>query len=227
MAGIAYWSVNGVVSFSFLQAFPFETLRSYPRKYVVPGVALLFVLWSGHRYWGGTFRPDDILLLGAVSLLVYRYFRNSLSLVLAYVALFEPPILWCFGVAWNHSVFLAVIYARIVWCGLAVFVLIYRRLVEEEVSLNDIADQESLRGQVGEIFARLIFDFRRGKRPAVLRNTLAIGLYSLEGFSAYIFSVIGFPPPFEFDNSIFTGKETPFHVIHNKRNGIPFYPDNV
>ncbi|KXA93998.1 hypothetical protein AKJ66_00085 [candidate division MSBL1 archaeon SCGC-AAA259E22] len=116
---ITFWSFSGATSFSFLQAFPYESLREYPKKYILPSIALLFILQYNAPLVTGEFNPGDILWLGTIFLLIYHRFRNSLSLILAYVTLYEFPVLWCFGAAWGEAAFFTVLYARVAWSGIA------------------------------------------------------------------------------------------------------------
>lgn len=128
--GLAFWSLSGMIFFSFCQAFPYECLQKYPKRYVLPVVALLFILLYNAPLVTGEFRPDDILWLGVIFLLMYHKFRNSLSLILAYVVLFEGPVLWCFKAGWGSKVFIGLLYVRTVWCMVAALVLVLRGLKE-------------------------------------------------------------------------------------------------
>ncbi|KXB01968.1 hypothetical protein AKJ43_02775 [candidate division MSBL1 archaeon SCGC-AAA261D19] len=125
---IVLWALFGATSFSFLQAFPYESLREYPKKYVLPSIALLFILLYNAPLVTGEFNVCDILWLGIIFLLLYHKFRNSLSLILAYVTLFEFPVLWCFGAAWGEAAFFTVLYARVAWSGIAALTLVLFKL---------------------------------------------------------------------------------------------------
>lgn len=111
--GLVFWSLSGVISFPLWQAFPYECLRDYSKKYVLPAIALPFILSYNAPLLTGAFKLGDILWLGIVFPLLYHKFRNSLSLTLAYVILFESPVLWCFGAVLGATVFLIGLYARV------------------------------------------------------------------------------------------------------------------
>jgi len=126
--GIVYWLLGGIIAFSFWQAFSYECLEKYPKKYVIPVISVLFILLYNQPLITGDFNPIDIIWLGIIFLLIYYKFQNSLSLVVSYVFLFEGPVIWCFGVIFGDLVVLIILYIKTIWCIVAVLILIFQYL---------------------------------------------------------------------------------------------------
>jgi len=124
--GIFYWFLSGIISFSFWQAFPYECLKEYPKKYSIPIISILFILLYNQPLMTRAFYLTDIIWLGIIFVLIYHRFQNSLSLVMSYVFLFEGPVVWCFGIIFGELIFFIILNIRAIWCIAAVLILIFK-----------------------------------------------------------------------------------------------------
>jgi hypothetical protein len=135
--GVLIWLIGGLMYFSLWQAFPIETLKEYPKKYILSMVSILFILLYNYPLVTSAFRPTDIIWLGIIFVAIYYKFRNSLALVLCYVFLFEGPVVWCFGVIFGDFFFLILLYIRALCSIAAIMFLIvkhYQKKNDEETS---------------------------------------------------------------------------------------------
>jgi hypothetical protein len=119
------WITSGVVAFPILQAYPYESLIDFPKRYVIP---LIVVLWAGlynASLLTGEFKPDDIIFFGFLFTVAYHKSRNSIGLVAAYV-LAEAPLWYVVAETWGVPIFSWAIPVRTLIAAVCVGVLIFQ-----------------------------------------------------------------------------------------------------
>jgi hypothetical protein len=124
--GIIFWILNGIIVFSFWVGYPQYLLKEDNKKYHLFIVSILFVFLYTKPILTGALKIVDIIWLGVIFIYLYHRYENSLSLILAYVLLFEGPVLWCFAIILGKIFLLILLYIRVIWCLIAAAILLIK-----------------------------------------------------------------------------------------------------
>src|SRR5579875_444204 len=116
--------VAGIAFFPILQAFPYESLVDFPKKYTITLIAAVSATNYNVAFLTGTLRWDDILFFGLLFTIAYHETRNSIGLVVAY-ALAESWVWYVVAATWGTTVFVGAILARTALSAISVGVLIF------------------------------------------------------------------------------------------------------
>jgi len=123
---ILFWSSGGIIFFCFWQAFPYEALQSFPKKYVIPLIAILWAGLYNAPLLTGKLDPGDVIFLGFLFTVVYHKSRNSIGSLLAYL-LNENPLWWIiaatFGTAMSTA-FIIFLIVRILISSISTAILV-------------------------------------------------------------------------------------------------------
>ena len=92
LAALAVWGLSGFVSFSLLQAFPYEIMSGERKLLPLLIVSLGFIGLYNLPLATGEWKLDDIIVLGILYPAAYAITRSSIGLIINYVALFELPL---------------------------------------------------------------------------------------------------------------------------------------
>jgi len=125
VAACMLWFISGTFHFALMQAFPYEVLSGRPKKYVIPLVSALSILYYNLPLLTGEWKLDDIVFLGVICPLIYYLYRNSLGIILNYVFFYEMPVLVAFLKGWGERAFWILFVGRLIWglTCLSVFVI--------------------------------------------------------------------------------------------------------
>ena len=118
------WLLGGFAFFPLLQAFPYESLKDVPKRYVLPLVAVVSASIYNDAFLTGVLRWDDIIFFGFLFTVAYHEARNSIGLALAY-ALAESGVWYVVAMTWGTTVFEAAILARMALSSISVAVLVF------------------------------------------------------------------------------------------------------
>ncbi|QTA38179.1 hypothetical protein JYK00_01160 [Thermosipho ferrireducens] len=100
---IILWTLTGIISFSFWQAFPYELMNSFPLKLKL---TLIVILWSGlynAPLLSGKFDLFDIVFFGLLFTIVYHKRKNSIGILIAYL-LNENPLWWIIAALFKPNI---------------------------------------------------------------------------------------------------------------------------
>lgn len=130
VSAILLWGMMSIIAFIFWETFPYEIMKDFPKKLVIP---LIVALWAGLyntpllTMWQDLF---DVIFFGFLYTLTYHKTRNSIGILAAYL-LNENPLWWVIssmfrpyeGIAFQ--VFLVV---RVLICLTCLTILLLRKL---------------------------------------------------------------------------------------------------
>lgn len=116
--------LGGFAFFPLLQAFPYESLKDVPKRYVIPLVAVISASIYNDAFLTGVLRWDDIIFFGFLFTVAYHESRNSIGLALAY-ALAESGVWYVVALTWGVTVFEAALLARVALSATSVAVLVF------------------------------------------------------------------------------------------------------
>ena len=116
LVALLTWSLSGISYFMLFQAFLYEILAERPRRCVLPAIWVLSCLLYNAPLMTGSWKLDDMLILGVLFPLVYARTRCSVGLIVTYVLVYEAPIKWAFWFSGGWLAFWALLYARAIWC---------------------------------------------------------------------------------------------------------------
>ena len=125
LVALLTWSLFGVSYFVLFQAFLYEILAERPRRYVLPTIWVLSCLLYNAPLMTGSWKLDDMLILGVLFPLVYARTRCSVGLIVTYVLVYEAPIKWAFWLSGGWPAFWTLLYARAIWCVSCTGAVIY------------------------------------------------------------------------------------------------------
>ena len=109
------WSLAGLLWFHLVQSFPLSCLSQPLGPWSLPLIQLLFILLYNAPLLTGDWKPDDIVFLGLVFPMVLYLYRNSLGLIVSYVALFEMPVRAAVLRGWGPSALKAFLLLQVSW----------------------------------------------------------------------------------------------------------------
>lgn len=123
---VSFWILSGVMVVMFWESFPYEFMRDFPKKFVIP---LIIALWAGlynTPLITGKFDPFDIIFFGFLFVMVYHKTRNSVGILMAYL-LNENPLWWVITAAFGPNterVFVVFLIFRLLVCLLSILWII-------------------------------------------------------------------------------------------------------
>jgi hypothetical protein len=125
MSALVLWIMAGVLAFIFWETFPYEFLKDFPKKFVIP---LIVVLWAGlynTPLSTGKFDSFDVIFFGFLFTWAYHKTRNIIGILMAYL-LNENPLWWTivtFG-SKTEMAFTASLILRMLICSISAFWII-------------------------------------------------------------------------------------------------------
>ena len=115
LVALLVWLFAGVVWFALVQAFPIQYLSRSLGIAAIPVASVMFILLYNAPLLTGEWKLDDIIFLGVVyPTILYRY-RNSLGLIVSYVALYEIPVRAAFLRGWGFDALNIVLLFQVAW----------------------------------------------------------------------------------------------------------------
>jgi len=124
------WILAGIVAFIFWEAFPYEFMKDFPKKLVIP---LIAVLWAGlynTPLLTGKFDPFDVIFFGFLFTLAYHKARNSMGILMAYF-LNENPLWWVTAAVFGPDIkmaFTVSLILRMLICSISAFWVIRAKI---------------------------------------------------------------------------------------------------
>jgi hypothetical protein len=123
---IIFFILVAIISFGFLQAFPYEILSRNHRRILnvaITTIGFVFLYGAGHIVTGSPPVIGDSLIFGFAFIVIYSYTRNSIGSMVAYVAMGEEPA-WTFLALHHPSLFVLSLYGRVAWVIVSIVGLI-------------------------------------------------------------------------------------------------------
>ena len=130
ISAILLWILAGIVAFIFWEAFPYEFMKDFPKKFVIP---LIAVSWAGlynTPLLTGKFDPFDVIFFGFLFTLVYHKTRNSMGILMAYL-LNENPLWWIIAAVFGPNIkvaFMTFLILRMSICSVSAFWVIRTKI---------------------------------------------------------------------------------------------------
>lgn len=131
ISAILLWILAGIVAFVFWEAFPYEFMKDFPRRLVIPLIAVLWVGLYNTPLLTGKFDPFDVIFFGFLFTLVYHKARNSMGILMAYL-LNENPLWWVIA-AFESNIkmaFMASLILRVLICSISAFLVVRVKISE-------------------------------------------------------------------------------------------------
>lgn len=126
---ILFWFLGGIISFVFLQSFPIKVLSKTFRKFALPIISILFILYYNMPLLTGEWKFDDIIFLGIIFPIILYKYGNSIGLILTYTFLYEMPVRTAFLRGWGEQAFWILVSTQIIW-GIISIVLTFTILLK-------------------------------------------------------------------------------------------------
>jgi len=133
IATILFWLLSGIVSFAFLQAFSIQVLSKISKKFLIPLVFILFVLYYNFPILTGKLKLDDVIFLGILFPLILYKYGNSIGLILTYTFLYEMPVRAAFLRGWGEPALWTLVSMQLTW-GIASMVVTFIKILQARMN---------------------------------------------------------------------------------------------